>query len=132
MRLIDADALYERTAEWEAQAMAQLENLNRIPFDEMEREEYIAWRVWSAILNERSAFKHDVADAPTVDVPDRKVGEWVKNEYNSGWHCSECKEDDFYAYVWNSDVSAYDLQDRYCPSCGAEMFDKDTDVPNKV
>ena len=64
--LIDKEVLYNKTAEWEAQAMARIEELNRIPFDEMEREEYIGWRVWSAICQERSAFKHDVFDAPVV------------------------------------------------------------------
>lgn len=64
--LIDKEALYNKTAEWEAQALAQLDKLNRIPFYEMEKEEYIAWRVWSAIYQERSAFKHDVFDAPVV------------------------------------------------------------------
>ena len=64
--LIDKETLYNKTAEWEAQAMARLDELNRIPFDEMEREEYIGWRVWSAIYQERSAFKYDVFDAPVV------------------------------------------------------------------
>lgn len=64
--LIDKEVLYNKTAEWEAQAMAQIEKLNRIPFDEMEREEYIAWRAWSALYQERSAFKFDVFDSPIV------------------------------------------------------------------
>lgn len=64
--LIDKEVIYNKTAEWEAQAMAQLDKLNRIPFDEMEREEYIAWRVWSALYQERAAFKFDVFDAPVV------------------------------------------------------------------
>ena len=52
----------------------------------------------------------------------QRKGKWIKNEYNSGWHCSECKEDDFYAYVWNDDTGEYDIpQDNYCPNCGAEM-----------
>ena len=64
--LIDKEVIYNRTAEWEAQALAHLDELSRTPRDEMEKEEYIAWRVWSAILTERSAFKHDVFDAPIV------------------------------------------------------------------
>ena len=63
-RYIDADALYEQTAEWEEQAMAQVERLNRTT-DEGEMAE---WRKWTAILGERTAFKFDVADAPTADV----------------------------------------------------------------
>ena len=64
--LINKEVLYNKTAEWEAQALAQLDKLNGIPFDEMEKEEYIACRVWSALYQERSAFKFDVFDAPVV------------------------------------------------------------------
>jgi len=67
-RYIDADALYERTAEWEASALAYIEKLNRTPLEEMDEDERAEWRRWTAILGERSAFKHDVADAPTADV----------------------------------------------------------------
>ncbi len=58
-RLIDADALYEQTAEWEATALAQVER-------HMNDEDLTEWRKWSVILQERSAFKHDIADAPTI------------------------------------------------------------------
>ena len=61
MRLIDADALYERACELEAQA---LEYVGKIIHDDEKIEE---WRKWSAILNERTAFKHDVYDAPTIE-----------------------------------------------------------------
>lgn len=60
MRLIDADALYEKTAEWEAQALAQTERYN--PTDSRDE-----WLRWSFVLKERSAFKFDVADAQTID-----------------------------------------------------------------
>ena len=66
-RIIDADALYEKTAEWEASALAYIEELNREPLWEMDEDEKAEWRRWTAILGERSAFKHDVADAPTID-----------------------------------------------------------------
>ena len=60
MKLIDAAELYEKTAEWEAQALHMVEIT-------MNDEDKTEWRKWSAILGERSAFKFDVADAPTVD-----------------------------------------------------------------
>ncbi len=60
-------------------------------------------------------------ELPSVDVPDRKVGEWIKNESRYGWHCSACEEDDLYAFVRNSDTGENELQDRYCPNCGALM-----------
>lgn len=60
MRLIDGDVLYERTAEWEAQALHMV-------FVTMHDEDLTEWRKWSTILTERSAFMHDVADAPTIE-----------------------------------------------------------------
>lgn len=61
MRAIDADALYERACELEAQALAYV---GKIINDETKVEE---WKIWSAILAERTAFKHDVFDAPTIE-----------------------------------------------------------------
>lgn len=58
-RLIDADALYEKTAEWEAQALHMVEKT-------MNDEDKSEWRKWSVVLTERSAFKYDVADMPTI------------------------------------------------------------------
>ena len=60
MRLIDADALYERTAEWEAQALHMCDVT-------MNDEDKTEWRKWSAVLAERSAFKYDIADAPIIE-----------------------------------------------------------------
>ena len=59
-----------------------------------------------------------ISDIPTEE-PRR--GKWIKNKGRIGWHCSKCKVDNFYAYVWNSETGKDDFQDRYCPSCGAEM-----------
>lgn len=56
-KLIDADELYKETAEWEAQALHGVNTYDRESED---------WYKWTYILNERSAFKFDVADAPTV------------------------------------------------------------------
>lgn len=61
MRLIDADKLYENTANLEAIA---LEQVNK--YDPRIEEEYTDWVRWSAILTERTAFKHDIADALTI------------------------------------------------------------------
>ena len=57
--LIDRTKLYNQTSEWEAQALEQVNRYN----PEDSRDE---WRWWSAVLKERGAFKHDVADAPTI------------------------------------------------------------------
>lgn len=89
MRLIDADALYEQTAEWENRALnAVMKTKN----DEDKTE----WQKWSTILAERSAFKFDVADAPTVDAVEVvrcKDCKWFERErsechnlrYGNGW-----------------------------------------------
>jgi len=57
--LIDRNKLYEKTAEWEAQALHMVEVT-------MNDEDTTEWKRWSTVLTERSAFKYDVADAPTV------------------------------------------------------------------
>lgn len=84
MRLIDGDALYEKACDLEAQA---LDYTVKISHDDEKVEE---WRRWSAILAERSAFKHDVYDAPTIE-PERKAGEWVEiGLINHTYKCSVC------------------------------------------
>lgn len=106
MRLIDADALYERACELEAQA---LEYVGKIIHDDEKIEE---WRKWSAILNERTAFKHDVYDAPIIE-PERKKGQW--SNYKDEHCCSICK------CVVISDCWDDEIRYDYCPYCGAEM-----------
>ena len=63
--LIDRTELYNQTAEWEAQALEQVNKYH----PEINRDE---WRWWSAVLKERGAFKHDVADAPTIIEADKE------------------------------------------------------------
>jgi hypothetical protein len=57
--LIDRNKLYEKTADWEAQALHMVEVT-------MHDEDTTEWRKWSTVLRERSAFKFDVADAPVI------------------------------------------------------------------
>ena len=71
MRLIDANAMYERACSLEAQALDYVGKLIERDGDEVSEE----WKIWSAILTERTAFKHDVFDAPTIE--ERKTGEWL-------------------------------------------------------
>lgn len=60
MSLINREALYEKACGLEAQALAYV---GKIANDETKIEK---WRIWSAILAERTAFKHDIFDAPEV------------------------------------------------------------------
>ena len=54
-----------------------------------------------------------VGSAPTIDVPDRKVGEWIweDSEERWGWSCSNC------GYGIRGDRS----KTNYCPNCSAKM-----------
>ena len=126
MRLIDADELYKRTAEWEEQAQAEvIKNKGCRTVEEWDK-----YREWTIILNERSSFKYDIADAPTIEaVPLEdyrsmeqtvhkltqalaeaepiKHGRWIKRGDNS-WECSVCHE-----------ISC--CNGNYCVDCGAKM-----------
>ena len=61
MSLINREVLYEKACDLEAQALAYV---GKIVNDETKIEE---WKIWSAILAERTAFKHDIFDAPEVE-----------------------------------------------------------------
>lgn len=102
MWLIDAGKLYEQIAELEAEALAYVKKLDP-------KEDYERWLRWTVVLTERTAFKHDVVDAPTAE----KRGRWVKNE-EGDYHCSECK-----AIVESDEKSRHYWG--YCYHCGAKM-----------
>lgn len=60
MRLIDGDALFGKAAELEVSALQMVAKTAR-------DEDTTEWKKWSFILMERTAFRYDVADAPTID-----------------------------------------------------------------
>lgn len=111
MRLINANALYEKTAEWEAQALHMVEVT-------MNDEDKTEWRMWSAVLKERSAFKFDIADAPTIE--ERKKGKWIRSTDGEGesWICSECMEE----YTPTDAFEEFPNYAHYCPNCGTKML----------
>ena len=98
MRLIDADALIPQ----------EIHTVIIIREDETKAIESVL-------------FAEQVDNAPTIDAAPVKHGEWIKNEDRNGWHCSECKVDNYYAYSWSSEKGTYEFQDNYCPNCGASM-----------
>ncbi len=125
MRLIDADALYEQTAEWEATALHMVEKT-------MNDEDKTEWRRWTAILGERTAFKHDVADAPTIEP---KRGKWIEDE-TGDLKCSVCGHFtcEIQGYWSEADERLAEVLDipvgtryhasttpKYCSRCGARM-----------
>ena len=69
---------------------------------------------------ENVAYESEVNHLPPV-TPEPKRGRWIKYEDRAGWYCSECATDDYYAYFLNSDTGVYELQDKFCPNCGADM-----------
>ena len=79
---------------------------------------------YKEIIKELHKVYDKINALPTADVPDRKVGKWIKTEGRLSWHCSLCKVDDQFAYCWNREKGDYDFQDNYCPSCGARMEGK--------
>lgn len=82
-RYIDADALYEKTAEWEAQALHMVEIHSH-------NEDNAEWKRWSVILTERSAFKFDIADMPTADVVEVVRCKDCKHYSADGWGYGNC------------------------------------------
>lgn len=85
MDYISREELYEKTAEWEAQALHMVE---RAMHDEDEAD----WKKWSVILKERSAFKFDVADMPAADVKPVVHGKWLLKDRDGSWACWTCSE----------------------------------------
>lgn len=130
MRLIDADALYERACNLEAQALDYVGKLIERDDDEPSNE----WRVWSAILTERTAFKHDVFDAPTVQ-PEQKKGKWILDEdpHDGDCRCSACHIAIDQMHERNHGLlnaltgGKWWTFYKYCPICGADMRCGDTE-----
>ena len=101
MRLIDADALYEKVDESQAHNNHQ----------------GIAHSVHNA---EHAHFKFMIHQAPTID-PEVRHGRWIPTEYDSyadgapvwdKWECSECGHEH---------KGEEDTLTPFCPNCGARM-----------
>ena len=115
MRLIDANAMYERACSLEAQALDYVGKLIERDGDNVS----VEWKIWSAILAERTAFKHDVFDAPTIE---HKMGRWIygEDEYGiDGYHCDKCGF--FVPWDYTHKFINYIEDYNFCPSCGADM-----------
>lgn len=109
MRMIDADALYERLRDDEDLARQRvIDTPNSFPNGMLNP----AAVRYMAQLSERTRIKEIVYDAPTI-VPERKTGKWNEAEEDwrgqiVWWECSECKQ-------------SVSTLCNYCPNCGADM-----------
>ena len=71
--LISKKDLFEKTAEWEAQAWDMVDKYSP---DNDPKNNWEEWYKWSSILRERIGFKHTVMDAPTIiEMPDTGIGD---------------------------------------------------------
>ena len=76
---------------------------------------------YTAQLNERTAFKHMVADfPPAADVVQVVHGRWIDDGTEFGCQCSECGKtlDD---YVAPTEYASLNEIPNFCPNCGAKM-----------
>ena len=106
MRPIDADILWEKACRLEADAMNRFRQIDAVKDIE-------EWKIWNAILLERTAFKYDIFDAPTIK-PERGEATWIKVDAGVDTYvlCSRCN------HTWTSNTS-------FCPNCGAYMSDEE-------
>ena len=110
MTLIDAEALYKHFAELEEEARNKYISTT----NEIEK----SW--WSIILTERTAYKHDVADAPVIE-PRR--GHWIDailpNDHG-GFPVQVCDQcNTFFPLAYTGGGH------NFCPNCGADMRQRD-------
>ena len=106
--LISRNYLYEKIAKYEELARDRvLDTPSLSPF----------YPRYVAQLNERTALKHEIMDAPTVEAKEVVHGKWVMR--GGRLYCSNCgnrallekDRDDWYGYVASD----------FCPHCGADM-----------
>ena len=103
---IDKSALYEK--------IAQLEELARNRYLETPSSNPCCSRYMTQ-LNERTVYKHIIADFPAADVAPVRHGKWTSIGYDCGeneYQCSECRRTE-----WRE--SADDM--KFCMFCGAMM-----------
>lgn len=74
-------------------------------------------------MKDKTIDANDIARFPWADVRENVHAHWIKHEDRECWYCSHCNTDDCYAYYW-SDAGGLELQDCFCPNCGAQMDER--------
>ena len=101
MRLIDADELLKKATDLEAVALEQVAKYG--PLSDIHPGE---WHRWDSILQERTAFKYDLMDAPIIDaVPVVRCRD-----------CRHCMHNEFFDtyYCWKNSWSIHVEKDSFC------------------
>lgn len=62
----------------------------------------------------------EIDEQPTIEAEPVRYGKWIEDDIDK-WRCSVCQKGDVYAFSW-SISEGYELQDNYCPHCGAKMI----------
>ena len=121
MRMIDADALIDDLMERYCKECNKRKGIKNGKYR-------IIYEIGEAPCRacEVDDVKAELEEAPTADVPERNVGEWIITEHHSNYDdwddytCPFCRKT--FSRIYGA---------RFCPSCGARLFDKDTNVPGK-
>lgn len=71
------------------------------------------------VWKESTLYK-SISSFPSAQI-ERKKGHWLIDEEWGTCYCSECKEENAYAYDWN--IKRY--TDNFCPNCGAQMIQEE-------
>ena len=112
MRLIDADALIDDLMERYCKECDKRKGIKNGKYQ-------IIYEIGEAPCRacEVDDVKAELEDAPTADVPERKVGKWIGKPIAgySNVRCSNCNN----VYIDNSGKW------NYCPNCGAMMKGED-------
>ena len=113
MRLIDADELLNKTIALEAEALEKV-----VKYEPLSDKKPSEWHTWNCVLAERTAFKYDLLDAPTVDAEPVRHGYWTECKDSHSFECSVC-------HTWSV------VGGHYCDWCGAKMdAEEETEVWN--
>lgn len=116
-RYIDAEPLYEEIKRLEEMAQQRVIDTPSMIGTYGHDHSPAAIR-YAAILNERTAFKHMLFDAPTADVAPARHGRWEPYADYWQWRCSECG---FFVEVDIIDEITEKSFPNFCPNCGAKM-----------